>query len=92
LAGLSCDHRFAFGLGFDSDAFKLRTISSRIALERDPASFRFAQASTSRRNSGERRIAVTGSFPVAGRPRFFRTTFIDVGMFKYYTKNEPGGR
>ena len=35
-----------------------------------------AQASTFSRNSDESRIAVTGSRPVAGRPLFFRTTFL----------------
>ena len=34
------------------------------------------QASIALRNAGESRIAVTGSTPVEGRPRFFRTTAI----------------
>ena len=51
--------------------------SRRMASERSGLSVCLAaQASTFSRNSDESRIAVTGSRPVAGRPLFFRTTFL----------------
>src|SRR4051812_9539019 len=46
--------------------------SRRMASEREGMSFKLvAQASTRTLRSSGRRIAVTGSRPVAGRPRFF---------------------
>ncbi len=71
-----------FGLRGAGAAASTCSIIRRIAIERGGlSSWRAAQASMAARNSGERRIAVTGSCPVAGRPLFFRTTAIDLPIF-----------
>jgi len=69
----------AFGLRrfMSCDPASPSSTSRRMASERSGLSVCLAaQASTFSRNSDESRIAVTGSRPVAGRPLFFRTTFL----------------
>jgi hypothetical protein len=50
-----------------------------------------AQLSILDLKAGESRRASTGSWPVAGRPRFFRITGIDFPHYPYYVKAEPVG-
>ena len=69
---------------------KPNSTSRRMASEREGVSFNLAaQASTRTLRSSGRRIAVTGSRPVAGRPRFFfriaRTRF---GIFRIATNRD----
>jgi hypothetical protein len=69
----------AFGLRcfIGCDPASPSSTSRRMASERPGLSVCLAaQASTFSRNSDESRMAVTGSCPVAGRPLFFRTTFL----------------
>jgi hypothetical protein len=56
-----------------------------MASERD-IPFSVAQRSTAVRRSPDNLIAVTGSWPVAGRPRprFFFTVAVDFIYFMYY--------
>jgi hypothetical protein len=62
----------------------------RIASEREGLSgCCLAQSSICNLSAGDSRTAVTGSWPVGGRPRFFRTTGIDFGINLYYVKSEP---
>src|SRR2546430_3172212 len=42
-------------------------------------------------SAGDSRTAVTGSWPVGGRPRLFRNTGIDFCINLYYVKSEPMG-
>jgi hypothetical protein len=49
----------------------------------------FAQVSISNLSARESRIADTGSCPVAGRPRVFRTTGIDFLAIIVLRKSEP---
>jgi len=74
-------------------AFSPSSTRRRMASERPGSSSCFAaQRSTFARNASERRIARTGSFPVAGRPTlFFSITLFDVAMNKYYQNSEPRG-
>ena len=59
----------------------------RIASEREGLSgSRLAQSSICNLSAGDSRTAVTGSCPVLGRPRFFRTTGIDFVINLYYGK------
>jgi hypothetical protein len=52
------------------------SIRRRMASDRDGlSSWRLAQASTVLRDSGAMRSAISGSLPVAGRPRFLGITF-----------------
>jgi hypothetical protein len=61
--------------------------SWRIASERDAALLRAAHESIALVSSVDKRIAETGSCPVAGRPLFFRTTGIDdFIIYLYYEK------
>jgi hypothetical protein len=58
-------------------AFSPSSTRRRMASERPGSSSCFAaHLSTVSRNSFDSRIAVTGSWPVAGRPGRFRTTFL----------------
>ena len=71
-------------------AFSANSTSWRIASEREGWSgCCFAQLSISDLSAGESRIADTGSCPVAGRPRFFRTTGIDFLAIIVLRKSEP---
>jgi hypothetical protein len=66
----------------------------RIASERAGSSSWFAaQSSTLARNSSERRIARTGSRPVAGLPPLlgFGITTLDFAMLWYYQNSKPRG-
>ena len=59
----------------------------RIAAEREGlSSCCLAQLSICDLRTGDNRTAVTGSWPVAGRPRFFRITGIDFTINLYYVK------
>lgn len=49
----------------------------------------FAQLSIAVLSGNESRMADTGSCPVAGRPRFFRTTGIDFLAIIVLRKSEP---
>jgi hypothetical protein len=73
-------------------AFSPSSTKRRMASERpSSSSCMAAQASTFARSSSDRRIAVTGSRPVAGRPRpFFGTTLFDLGI-KCITINASRG-
>jgi hypothetical protein len=71
-------------------ALSANSTSWRIASEREGLSgCCFAQVSIADLSAGERRIADTGSCPVAGRPRFFRTTGIDFLAIIVLRKSEP---
>jgi hypothetical protein len=71
-------------------AFSANSTSWRIASEREGlCGCCFAQASMADLSAGESRIADTGSCPVAGRPRFFRTTGIDLVAIIVLRKSEP---
>ena len=71
-------------------ALSANSTSWRIASEREGLSgCCFAQVSIADRSAGESRIADTGSCPVAGRPRFFRTTDIDFLVIIVLRKSEP---
>ena len=60
----------------------------RIASERDGLSgCCLAQSSICDLSTGDNLTAVTGSCPVAGRPRLFRTTGIDFAINMYYVKS-----
>jgi hypothetical protein len=64
----------------------------RIASEREGLSgCCLAQSAIFDLSAAERRTAVTGSWPVGGRPLFFRNTGIDFGINLYYVKSEPMG-
>jgi hypothetical protein len=66
------------GLRFLDLAANANSTRRRIASEREGLSgCCFAQFSIADLSGNESRIADTGSCPVAGRPRFFRTTGID---------------
>ena len=77
------------GFRFDL-ALSANSTSWRIASEREGLSgCCFAQFSISNLSARESRIADTGSCPVAGRPRFFRTTGIDFLAIIVLRKSEP---
>jgi hypothetical protein len=62
-------------------AANAKSTRRRIASDRDGLSgCSFAQASIAALKAGDSRMADTGSFPVAGRPRFFlgSTFFVDI--------------
>jgi hypothetical protein len=62
--------------------------SRRIASDREGLSgCRLAQSSICDLSADDSRTAVTGSWPVGGRPRFFRITGIDFGINVYYVKS-----
>ena len=66
-------------------AASANSISCRIASERESLSgCCFAQASIADLSAGERRIADTGSLPVAGRPRFLFGSTLLVDMLSVY--------
>src|SRR6516225_1996676 len=68
--------------------FSAISTSRRIASEREGLSgCCLAQSSICDLSAGDSRTAVTGSWPVGGRPRlFFRNTGIDFGINLYYVK------
>jgi hypothetical protein len=63
----------------------------RIASEREGAPVSAAHLSIAAVSSAGSLMAETGSWPVAGRPLFFRTTVFDRAIYLYYTKSEPRG-
>jgi hypothetical protein len=73
-------------------AFNPSSTSRRMASERLGSSCcRAAQPSIASVNAGESRSAVTGSLPVAGRPRFFfGITLFDFPIFLYNLKSSQG--
>jgi hypothetical protein len=85
-----------FGAASQGRRFALAASASstrrRMASDREGLSgCRLAQSSIRDLSAGDSRIAVTGSWPVAGRPRFFGSTGIDFGINLYYVRSEPMG-
>ena len=72
-------------------AVRANSTRRRIASEREGLSgCCFAQSSIADLSGNESRIADTGSCPVAGRPRFFRTTGIDFVGIIVLRKRQAG--
>src|ERR1700730_15519277 len=72
------------------DSARPSSTRRRMASERDTAPLLAAHLSIDAVSLGDRRIAETGSCPVAGRPLFFR--FTGIGDFIFYLYYEKWGR
>src|SRR5262249_33626708 len=79
--------RRCFALAASASLTKRRIASDREGL----SDCCLAQSSICDLSAGGSLTAVTGSWPVGGRPRLFRNTGIDFRINLYYVKSEPMG-